>query len=375
MEQQYLTPSTLSSGKFARFTSPMFQKGCWRIGTISDGSCFFHAIVTSLSKSYRSTEIYSDKIDKVKSIRSRIGSKIDASNWENLQNGEPCQFKFLEHLRLIETVIVKVIKKPNRYTGKKDKKWVFECIKGESTLKLLSLVTNKNLFEMNEYTKNCSDKYGKYKHMKDRKSIFIKIQLKTCVENIERNIKSLQEKFESSAIECAVLDFKRILEKATEIAEIRGLKDIVRGFSNPSTWVGTEYLSFLGDQFNMNIFIVTGDTGLPYPIDEKAITKGRSNIFLLHVDECHFESLGFEIDSESSRPKIRCKLDWDSPIVQKFMGYDSAKVEVVASEDDESGSELQNESVNEEDEEDDEDEEDEEDENIHYSSSENDDDE
>ena len=55
-QQQYLTPSILSSGKFSRFTSPMFEKGCWRIGTISDGSCFFHAIVTSLSKSYRDTE-------------------------------------------------------------------------------------------------------------------------------------------------------------------------------------------------------------------------------------------------------------------------------------------------------------------------------
>ena len=333
-QQQYLAPSILSSGKFAKFTSPMFEKGCWRIGTISDGSCFFHAIVTSLSKSYRDTEVYTDKIDKVKSIRSTIGSKIDTSNWESLQNGEPCQFKFLEQIRSLESEIVKFIKKPKRYSGRKDREWIKDCVKGSSTFNLLSSVTSKNLFDMNEFTKNCANKFGKYKTMKERKSIFVKMQLKVCVESIEKKIKSLQEKFESSEIECAVLDYKRILEKAVDLAENRGLKDLIKSFSNPSTWVGTEYLSFLGDQFNMNIFIVTGTTGLPYPVDEKAIVKGRSNIFLLHVDECHFESLGFEIKTESSRPKIRCKLPWDNEIVKRFLDYDNKQVEVVGSEND-----------------------------------------
>lgn len=331
-QQQYLTPSILSSGKFSRFTSPMFEKGCWRIGTISDGSCFFHAIVTSLSKSYRDTEVYTEKIDKVKSIRTTIGSKIDSSNWEGLQNGEPCQFKFLEQLRIIETELVKFIKKPQRYTGRKDRAWIKECAQGASTFSLLSSVMTKNLFEMNEFTKNCTNSFGKYKTMKERKSIFVKMQLKGCVERFEKKIKQLQDNFESSEIECAVLDYKRLLEKAVDLAETRGLKELIKSFSNTSTWVGTEYLSFLGDQFNMNIFIVTGTTGLPYPVDEKAIVKGRSNIFLLHVDECHFESLGFEIRSNGSRPKIRCKLPWDHDIVKKFINYDKSRVEVVASD-------------------------------------------
>ena len=99
----------------------VFSGSCVRFGP---RSCFFHAIVTSLSKSYRDTEVYTEKIDKVKSIRSTIGSKIDSSNWEGLQNGEPCQFKFLEHLRILETELVKFIKKPQRYMGRKDRAWI-----------------------------------------------------------------------------------------------------------------------------------------------------------------------------------------------------------------------------------------------------------
>ena len=109
---------------------------------------------------------------------------------------------------------------------------------------------------------------------------------------------------------------KNFFDKASEAA----LTKLITYFSDPSEWIGTEYLSFLGNQFNINILIVDGNTGLPYiQGDDSSIKNGRSSIVLLNVDQCHYETLGFEIENENNKPKIKCRLPWNHPMIQKIV--------------------------------------------------------
>ena len=53
--------------------------------------------------------------------------------------------------------------------------------------------------------------------------------------------------------------------------------------------------------------------------DDSSIKNGRSSIVLLNVDQCHYETLGFEIENENNKPKIKCRLPWNHPMIQKIV--------------------------------------------------------
>jgi hypothetical protein len=153
----------------------------------------------------------------------------------------------------------------------------------------------------------------------------VKIQLKVYVKKIGKKLKQLTATYQSGDIEASVLDYKLLLENIAANAKTSALKALVSHFANPREWIGTEYLEFLSNQFNTNIFIINGTNGMPYiQGDTTAIKEGRSSIFLLNVGESHYETLGFEIVS-SDKPKIKCRLSWTHPVVQKLVNLGSKK--------------------------------------------------
>ena len=109
-DDHYEAPNKLSWGKFQRYSSPMLVNDVWRIGSIADGSCFFHSILTAINKNYRSINSRSDRIKKVTEVRNAIARKITRTSWEKLQNGEPAHFSLLEKINEYESVVLKVLK-------------------------------------------------------------------------------------------------------------------------------------------------------------------------------------------------------------------------------------------------------------------------
>ena len=314
-QRVYKEPYLLSWGKFDQYYSNLLKEGAWRIGTITDGSCFFHAILTCISKSYRNLKDADEKMLKVAEIRENIGSKITLETWEKLQNGEPAHFEFLTQLRRYENVIQKILKNPDKYRESKSREWILSLF-AESSYKILHKVLGREIFNMHDFTSSCNEE-GVYLPMKNCKDIFVKKQLGHCVKRIQNKFSDLS--YEKGVIEEAVLDYKKFLESCVDKAETDALNTLRVHFSDPGEWIGTEYLSFLGNQFNINIFLINGRTGLPYVNgDLSGIKEGRSNIFLLAVNESHFEALGFEINSQNSN-KIKCKISWSHPFVRKVI--------------------------------------------------------
>jgi len=319
-DDHYEAPTKLTWGKFERYSSTMLATDVWRIGSIADGSCFFHSILTAINKSYRNINSRADRILKVTEVRNAIARKITRTSWEKLQNGEPAHFSLLEKISEYETVITKVLKKHSRYKSSKSRAWILKAIKYDKSYEIINQVLGNNLIDMSNFSKDCSKSSGGYIPMSDCRNIFVKHQLKRYVQGIEKQLNRLTKNCESGDIEASVLDYKELLKQFFNNASDAALSKLITYFSDPTEWIGTEYLSFLGNQFNINILIVDGKTGLPYiQGDDSSIKNGRSSIVLLNVDECHYETLGFEIENQNNKPKIKCRLPWTHPMIQKIV--------------------------------------------------------
>ena len=319
-DDHYEAPNKLSWGKFQRYSSMMLANDVWRIGSIADGSCFFHSILTAINKNYRSINSRSERIKKVTEVRNAIARKITRTSWEKLQNGEPAHFSLLEKINEYENVVLKVLKKHTRYQSSKSRAWILKSIKYDKSYEIINYVLGNNLVDMSNFSRDCSKSGGGYIPMSDCGDIFVKHQLKRYVQEIEKKLSKLTKNCESGDIEASVLDYKELLKQFFDNASEAALAKLITYFSDPSEWIGTEYLSFLGNQFNINILIVDGKTGFPYiQGDDSSIKTGRSSIVLLNVDECHYETLGFEIENQNNKPKIKCRLPWNHPMIQKIV--------------------------------------------------------
>ena len=195
-----------------------------------------------------------------------------------------------------------------------------QSIKYDKSYEIINQVLGENLIDMSNFSKDCSKSDGGYIPMSGCGNIFVKHQLKRYVHEIEKKLSKLTKTCESGDIEASVLDYKELLKNFFDKASEAALTKLITYFSDPSEWIGTEFLSFLGNQFNINILIVDGNTGLPYiQGDDSSIKNGRSSIVLLNVDQCHYETLGFEIENENNKPKIKCRLPWNHPMIQKIV--------------------------------------------------------
>ena len=301
----------LTWGKFERYTTALFPTGTWRIGSIADGSCFFHSIMTSINKNYRGIKNRAERIDHIAEVRGKISKKITLATWENLQHGEPAHFAFLQQINDIEGGVAKYMHNPTKYQKSKSRQWIRESINHDTSAKIINTVLGDSLFDMNDFSATCSAASG-YISMDKCEDVFVKIQLKVYVKKIGKKLKQLTDTYQSGEIEASVLDYKVLLENIAANAKTSALKSLVSHFANPREWIGTEYLEFLSNQFNTNIFIINGTNGMPYiQGDTAAIKEGRSSIFLLNVGESHYETLGFEIAS-TDKPKIKCRLSLDT---------------------------------------------------------------
>ena len=210
--------NNLSWGKFHKYDSLLFKTQAWRVGTIADGSCFFHAILTATNKSYRNIKNRKTRCDKVANIRKKISNKITLDTWEFLQNGEPAHFEFLQKINECESVISKVLKNPEKYKESKTKSWIVNST-GEKSCEIINKVLGNNIFNMTNFSKACTLSDGHYMKMSECENIFIKHQLKFYVKRIENVLKNIIVSCESGEIEQSVVDYKNLLKKIINFAK------------------------------------------------------------------------------------------------------------------------------------------------------------
>ena len=94
-------------------------------------------------------------------------------------------------------------------------------------------------------------------------------------------------------------------------------KEKISELRNPNEWIGTEYLVYLSDQFDVNIVVIDASTGFPYVTADPAYIKAtRQTIFLLAVNENHYECIAMQIKGGGKRARITCKYETDGDVAQ-----------------------------------------------------------
>ncbi len=102
--------SLLSSGNFEQLTTSVFfnsfseSTNVWRIGSIADGSCFFHSLLTTIEPRYRKNFKNEEKAmltknTLVKEVREQLANKFSIDVWRSMQSGVPAKFLFEQRLR------------------------------------------------------------------------------------------------------------------------------------------------------------------------------------------------------------------------------------------------------------------------------------
>ena len=89
----------LPPDKSKTFSSPIYPNMV-RTGVISDGSCFFHALLYATSSSYRGKD-ETGKIKEVSELREHIYKNFTFQKWKSLRNGELYRMLIIEELREI----------------------------------------------------------------------------------------------------------------------------------------------------------------------------------------------------------------------------------------------------------------------------------
>jgi hypothetical protein len=313
---KYEIPRVLSWGAFELYNNLFTEKETYRVGCISDGSCFFHALFTALDKNYRSIRGNGSKrVDAenerkiiISEERCRMSNKITLNNWQQIQNGVPVFHGIVKNIREQEKLSIDFFKTPS-----KQGLWVFKCFDKnlKQILLIKQLIENVELFNLDNYEKNCINSENKYYEIEKMKNIFINSQITNLIKLVEKKYSLLTTKYNNTLIENTIQNYKKYLGILFDKSVFSSYTELIDYFKDTTSWIGTEYLDFISNQYNINIIIISGITGLPYE-SVNEIKTDRNTIFLLHVDDTHFECLGFKKDDSH----LKCKLEFNDPICE-----------------------------------------------------------
>jgi hypothetical protein len=255
---------TLPTNKVEIFDNKFTKEVLVRIGTIGDGSCFFHSVLYLIDSRYRSMND-SDKKDLIKIIRDMFSESLSRKTWKSFGNGILALTSYQINL--------------NNYLANKKYKFI-------------NLNINSN--NVDEYISKLKDSLNKYP---DNLSNDIIEKLNNIFDKILEN--TYQEYLQNI--------------KDTDVWVGDNVEDSINIFQ------------YVSDIFNINIFIIKDSTKLPYlsASDCNIMYKNRPSILLLNINNVHFESIA--LANSNNIQDLQYILNFDNPLITKIMDIINCK--------------------------------------------------
>ena len=259
-----------------------------RTGTISEGSCFFHALLHAYSKDYATMD-RKGRMRFVRRLRANMAGKLDQESWEEMGNGIISKVPFQENVLDILVNFYRFV------DGNKE-------ARGRSTRRVIKKLVSKSTGELNAY-----------------QSILELVPLREFEQKI---LPSSYSQTDGSRIDaccdvikektCAYLDkcpemkslpadnstfiqeaMKRLIDAVTAEAIDSAFKAYVKGLERVSEEVDGFTIDFISERFKRDIYFLDGKSRLPYnnfPTSENL--KGRKSMILIWVGDNHYEVVG-----------------------------------------------------------------------------------
>ena len=304
----------LKDGQNMRLKTP-FYPNLVRTGTLGGGSCFFHALMTSMFPSYRKSD-KNKKIDIVSKTRQKISEKIDISTWKKLGGSSVAITPTFMNIRNYFEQVYKFLQKPEKLKGVNNK---------------IKNILNKTLF------KECMDHYILITEILPFYEIdneVLPIANNACVkeDNLDKCLNSVKSVFTSffkdkiqkvGKDELSKKKIKYFVDRFTDLSNNiidQAVNDSFSNFcskiKNYSEWVDNYLIEFLSDFFNIDIYFIDGNTLLPYNFGPCHYKK-RKSIVILWYDRVHYESVSV-IDDKRNATRT---FSFDHPLIQQLYTY------------------------------------------------------
>ena len=274
----------LDPGQTVRFNTSIYKNSdLVRTGTLSDGSCFLHAILYATSAKYRnSTE--DKKRTIVSEFRQTLGSSLNKDQWLLLSDGELSKLSYTIHFRrLLDDLYTEEQNDVNEF--------------------ILSVLKKDEIETMFESSLKYKDIYfGSSKLVNGMVNIFEKRlqhikQFESKIVALSARVKELFDNLIQSSINNALAEYKNTL-------------------SDSSEWLGEEHIELLSIIFNYNIYFFNSETKEPYTFGKSKNYPYDKNIVLLWVNDSHFEVIGKVYDK-----KITRLLNNDDDLIEAIQYY------------------------------------------------------
>ena len=306
----------LPIGKTVRFSSPI-HKNLVRTGTISEGSCFFHSVLTASSATYRATMNHSDKMKYVSKLRKALSNNLTESKWKRLGSSEVSIQIFIREY--FEFVYQHISNPKNNISSSVQR--IIDNIELNKHSKLYRLISTILSFEKldNIVLSHAFDKCSSYVR-KDPKISFenrVKIIKKVVNNAFSLELKKHDNKNElgEKRQEYFCKKFDVLLSEIIKNSIFSAYRKFRDELKDSNTWIQQDSIEYLSDFFKRDIYFVDSRTRLPYK-QGPCNYKRRDSIVILWLGDSHFENIGHIINTDTN--EVRRTFSYEDPIISRI---------------------------------------------------------
>jgi hypothetical protein len=278
-----------------------------RTGTIGDGSCLIHALFHAYSEEYANMD-QEKRMTLVKKFRKEISREINIEDWKSINNGMVALISFQEIFLNVFTEIYNTINKSidgNFKIKSFTVKEILNKIDIEKNNKYYQAIFS--ILDLNDLEKTITQSYEKVE--------YIDICINKIIKNFYELLKNKLNKSDlsDSKIESINNKFKLLIEVSSDIVCNLCYKKYINDLGDSEYFLDQTHIEILSDKFNFDIYFIDANTRLPYLTGVNKMTpKNRNSVFILWINEIHYEILGRVIKNTN---KLTRKFESNDPFV------------------------------------------------------------
>jgi hypothetical protein len=306
-KQEELTKlSILPVNKTVVFYSPIEGRDVLvRSGTITEGSCIFHAVLHACSKEYSQMDKHG-RIKLTNKLRASLGSKLDYKRWEEASNSIVAKIPFQENVLAMITDFYRYITK-NKSGKSSLGRHLIRNIDDKSK-QAYEIVCDILTFE--DFDKTILPK--SYDECSDQN---IKACRKVIIDNTQTLLKKGFDSLDNiNEAKYCIDKTMTLIETILEESEEHAFKDHIKNLKDTSVTVDTYTINLIADRFNRDIYILDSRTRMPYKLSDDHIAKKRKSIIIMWLGGVHYEVVGRLLPGN----RIQREFYLDDPLIKKI---------------------------------------------------------
>lgn len=312
MNSELPTLTILPVNKTVVFYSPIEGKDVLvRTGTVSDGSCFFHAMLHAFSNDYVSMNT-NGRAKFVKRLRSSIARKVDKERWESLSNGLIAKIPFQENINEILSDFYRYIERGGSGRTKSVRKVIRDIIKDEKNdIESYKLVTEMIPLDKGFEKSILPSAYEKCNEGKLRECKETVVEY--SIRYYKKEFKKLEGQLEPERVNYYVSKLKDFIQSVTDEAENSAYNEYIESLHDTSMEVDSYTIGLISEKFNRDVYFIDARNRMPYR-DASENFRKRKSIIVMWTGGCHYEIVGRLLSGN----RIQREFDFRDPLIKRI---------------------------------------------------------